>query len=286
MKGMVMHEQTDRRSAAFVASPSHALMLVGPAGSGKHSLAVHMAESILGLAQGAFATHPYGMVIAPEEAGKAIGIETVRQLDRFTSLKVPGKSPYDRAIIIDSAHLMTIEAQNALLKLLEEPPQGTVLILTVNDERGVLPTIRSRAQSIPMGRVSRADLERHFAGLGFDQEAISRAYSISGGLPGLMQAMLAETDHPLLLATDYARNLLSQTAYGRLLLVDELSKQKQLAMDVCAILQQMSHISLRTATGKAAVKWQSVLKAAYEAEEALAVSAQPKLVLTKLMLSL
>jgi hypothetical protein len=261
-------------------------MLTGPTGSGKYTLAIRMAEAILRLPADGFVSHPYGLTIGPEEAGKAIGIESVRNLERFTSLKVPGKSAYDRVIVIDGAHLMTLEAQNALLKLLEEPPEGTVIILTVNHEQTMLPTIRSRAQSIPVGRLGRSDLERHFMGREFDAEAISRAYSISGGLPGLMHALLYESEHPLLLATDYARRLLSQSAYERLTMVDELAKQKMLAIDICAILQHMAHLSLQTASGPVAKRWESVLKAAYEAGESLSVSAQPKLVLTKLMLSL
>ena len=124
------------------------------------------------------------------------------------------------------------------------------------------------------------------AARGFDNQAISKAYSISGGLPGLMHALLNESEHPLLEATEKARQLLSQTAYERLAMVDALAKDRALAMDVAMILQQMARISLQTATGQAAKKWQSVLEAGYEAAEALAASAQPKLALTKLMLSL
>jgi len=101
-----------------------------------------------------------------------------------------------------------------------------------------------------------------------------------------MHALLYESEHPLLLATDHARRLLSQSAYERLTMVDELAKQKMLAIDICAILQHMAHLSLQTASGPVAKRWESVLKAAYEAGESLSVSAQPKLVLTKLMLSL
>jgi DNA polymerase III subunit delta' len=286
MKDIVLHDLTRQRAESFTAKPSHALMLTGPTGSGKYTLAVRMAEAILRLPADGFLNHPYGLTIGPEEAGKAIGIEAVRSLEKFTSLKVPGKSAYDRVIVVDGAHLMTLEAQNALLKLLEEPPEGTVIILTVNHEQTMLPTIRSRAQSIPVGRVGRSDLERHFMGREFDDEAIGRAYSISGGLPGLMHALLYESEHPLLLATDYARRLLSQSAYERLSMVDELAKQKMLAIDICAILQHMAHLSLQTASGPVAKRWESILKAAYEAGESLSVSAQPKLVLTKLMLSL
>ena len=107
----------------------------------------------------------------------------------------------------------------------------------------------------------------------------------SGGLPGLMSALLGQEEHPLLLATQRARQLLSQSAYERLLAVDDLAKQRPLALDVAFIFQQMAHVSLQTATGEAAAKWQAILKAGYQAAEALNVSAQPKLALTNLMLS-
>jgi hypothetical protein len=101
-----------------------------------------------------------------------------------------------------------------------------------------------------------------------------------------MHALLEQTDHPLLLATERARQLLSQSTYERLLTVDELAKQPTLALDITFILRQMAHVRLQTATGAAAAKWQAVLAAAYQAAEALAASAQPKLALTNLMLCL
>ncbi|HEX5743963.1 MAG TPA: hypothetical protein VFX84_00720 [Candidatus Saccharimonadales bacterium] len=287
MNDLLLHPQTRRRLEAYIAAPSHALMLVGPDGSGKRTLAENLTETVLGLGQGSFAAHPYVLLIAPEEPGKAIGIEAVRQLEKFLALKVPGKpKEHDRAVVLEDAHLLTREAQNALLKMLEEPPAGTVLILTVNHEQAVLPTIRSRAQAVPVDRLEKQVLEDHFGGKGFDKQAIARAYAISAGLPGLMHALLDESDHPLLEATEKARQLLSQTAYERLAMADVLAKDRALAMDVAVILQQMAHISLQTATGPAAKKWQSVLEAGYEAAGALAANAQPKLALTKLMLSL
>jgi hypothetical protein len=83
-----------------------------------------------------------------------------------------------------------------------------------------------------------------------------------------------------------ARRLLSATTYERLLMVDELTKQKQLAQDTVFILQQMARLSLQSAAGQAASKWQRILKASYEVAEELQQSAQPKLCLTNLMLNL
>jgi DNA polymerase-3 subunit delta' len=286
MKGLVLNPLTERQLEAFAAKPAHALMLVGPIGSGKHTLARNIAEEILDLPPEGFSNHPYALLIAPEE-GKAIGIEAARQLDQFLALKVPGKAAHDRVIIIEDAHLLTTEAQNALLKTLEEPPEGTIIILTANHEQTVLPTIRSRVQVVPVGPLERANLEAHFNGQDFDAKSIDRAYSISGGLPGLMDALLHESeDHPLVLAAGKARELLGKSAYERLAMVDELAKQKALALDVTAILQQMARLSLHNASGPVAKRWQNILSASYEAGEALAANAQAKLVLTKLMLSL
>ena len=150
-----------------MAAPSHALMLVGPAGSGKRTLAESLVELVLGLEPGRSAGHPYALIIEPEEPGKAIGIEAVRQLEKFLALKVPGKAKeHDRAVVLENAHLLTPQAQNALLKTLEEPPAGTVLILTVNHGQSVLPTIRSRAQTVTVERLEKQVLKDYFGGTG------------------------------------------------------------------------------------------------------------------------
>lgn len=284
MSDLVLHAATERQLASFGAAPTHAVILVGPTGSGKRSLAIKLAEEALELPSGGFADHPYTMTIGLEPDKKLIAIEAVRQIEQFISLKVPGASRFDRAIIIEDAHLLSLEAQNALLKTLEEPPEGTLLLLTASHEQALLPTIRSRAQTIKVSRPERPLLETHFKQ--FDNKDFQRAYAISGGLPGLMDSLLKEENHPLTEATGYARKLLSQTTYERLLLVDELSKRRELASDVAFILQQMAHVSLQTATGAAARQWQRVLAASYQAAEALSGSAQPKLALTNLMLNL
>jgi hypothetical protein len=285
MKDLLIHPQTRQQLERFIAEPPHAMLLIGPAGSGKRTLAVGLSEAVLGLAPQSFADYPYKLVIASDE-GKAIGIEAVRELEHFLSLKVPGRAAHDRAVVIEDAQLLTTEAQNAILKTLEEPPQGAFVIMYANNGQALLPTIRSRAQSLVIKQPGRAATEAYFKAKGFKDQPVRQAYAVSGGLPGLVHALLHETDHPLLLATQTARQLLSQQAYERLVLADELAKQRPLALDTVFILQQMAHVSLQTAAGPAAAKWQLVLTEAYKAAEALSASAQPKLVLTGLMLGL
>lgn len=285
MKNLILHDETRHQIEKFIGSPSHALMISGPGGSGKHTLAAKVAESVLQLPADSFASYPYKMFITSEE-NKAIGIEIVRALEHFLSLKVPSKSQLNRAVIIEDAQLLTIEAQNALLKTLEEPSEGSFIILCSDIEQALLPTIRSRAQAISIIRPTNTTLTSHFRSKNFTDKAISQAYAISGGLPELMQALLDQTDHPLMQATNLARRLLGQSIYGRLLFVDELAKQRRLALDVSFILQQMARVGLQTSTKINGVKWQNILRASYKANEALSSNVQPKLILTELMLTI
>lgn len=284
MSDLLLHPATQRSINGYQNAPSHALLLVGQAGVGKLSLALSLAERTLGLGDNKFGDYAYGLHVKPDD-GKSIGIESVRELEHFLNLKVPRAAKFNRAIIIEDADKLTLEAQNALLKTLEEPPEATIIVLTANHEQTLLPTINSRVQTIYVQRPDKQQIMEYFESK-FSDSDLKQTYAISSGLPGLMNALLSEINHPLLTATETARTLLGQNTYERLLQVDQLSKDRQQASDIVYILQQMAHVSLQTASGSVAQKWRSILKASYSAAEALRSSAQPKLVLTNLMLHL
>jgi hypothetical protein len=82
------------------------------------------------------------------ESDKQIGIADVKNLQAKAYLK-PFKSK-EKALVIAAFFGLTIEAQNALLKLLEEPPNNTIIIVLVDSTDSVLPTIRSRCQIIEL----------------------------------------------------------------------------------------------------------------------------------------
>jgi len=116
---------------------------------------------------------------------------------------------------------------------------------------------------------------------------------VSGGLPGLTSAMLETTGHPLEAAVKTAKELLRANQFERLCRVDELTKKKPETLQVLFVLQHMARAAIAQSaqvTDGTAIKrlkqWHRVQKAAYEAEQAYSVSAQAKLTLTNLMLSL
>ncbi|MBV1906560.1 MAG: AAA family ATPase [Pseudomonadales bacterium] len=92
--------------------------------------------------------HPDFHWLCPEAPGKQIKVEQIRSLRNFTCQT---KQVAERkvAVIVD-AHMMNESASNALLKTLEEPPGDCLLILATNTYHELLPTIRSRCQSLPI----------------------------------------------------------------------------------------------------------------------------------------
>lgn len=91
-------------------------------------------------------SHPDFIFIKPDQEEDEIKIDSVRQMINSLSLK-PSVSFYKTALI-DKAHLMNEQAQNCILKTLEEPKGETVLILTTEHRDLLIPTVRSRLEEV------------------------------------------------------------------------------------------------------------------------------------------
>ncbi len=109
------------------------------------------------------------MVADPKR--KSIGIESVKSLQRWAQLK-PYSAP-GRLGVIRRAELMTPEAQNSLLKLLEEPNESITLVLVADNYRQLLPTVLSRCQLIEDLAALRAEeREEKFANLKLEEQLL------------------------------------------------------------------------------------------------------------------
>jgi DNA polymerase-3 subunit delta' len=123
--------------------------------------------------------HPDLLQINP--AGEAIKIGQIRELQRFLAFK-----PYEarwRVIIVDGAERMTREASNAFLKTLEEPPQGTTIVLVATAIEGLPPTVLSRCQRIPFNPLSQEEVTKILADHLMAEE-IQNLAPLAGGSPG------------------------------------------------------------------------------------------------------
>lgn len=99
------------------------------------------------------------LLIKPEEDKKSISIDQIRELREKLSLS--SMSDGHKIAIIDNAHLMTFEAQSALLKQLEEPKGKKIIILITEYPDNLLSTIVSRCQQIRFSLVKEEEIEKH-----------------------------------------------------------------------------------------------------------------------------
>lgn len=100
--------------------------------------------------------HPDVHIIEPD--GRFIKIDQIRSIISVLDMR-PVEARW-RFVLITDSQLMNPEAGNALLKMLEEPPQQTVLILTASQKSGLLPTIVSRCRELHFNPIARAELAR------------------------------------------------------------------------------------------------------------------------------
>lgn len=190
------HEQAEKLLAKDITAGRlpHALIIAGPKGIGKATLAFRLARYLLAgkadedagglfgdaappenlavdaeeratklLAAG---SHPNLFYVQPTEtdsithkkrANPFIGVSESRIIRDFLS-HTPSEKTW-RVILVDGAEDMRTDAQNALLKTLEEPPAKTVIILVTTAPGRFLPTVHSRCRMLPLRRLDDADVE-------------------------------------------------------------------------------------------------------------------------------
>jgi hypothetical protein len=183
----LLHPLTIRWLSQAAVTPSGAYIFHGASGHGKATAARELA----GLLNRETPGSPYLTVVTLEDRA-SIGIEQIRKLQSDLALKTYGLSG-QRVILIDEAEKLTVEAQNALLKVIEEPPEATVIIMTATDPERLLPTVRSRSQSVyfpPLAVEVIADyLTTHD---GVTGPLAAELANLSGGSIGLARRLAAD----------------------------------------------------------------------------------------------
>ncbi|MEZ4265060.1 MAG: DNA polymerase III subunit delta' C-terminal domain-containing protein [Myxococcota bacterium] len=209
----VGHARVIESLVAAVAADTvhHALLFAGPDGVGKRRVALSFialvgctgdaprdaagrrldgcgscrwCRHIHAYATGANAQPPPDLIVlAPEGTSRAVKIEPVRELLRVVPFP-PIEAAY-RYVLIDPAEALTVEAGNALLKTLEEPPSRTRFILVSSQPDALLITIRSRCQRVGFGRLREAEVSSALLNLGTAEGAdVARVAPLSDGSVG------------------------------------------------------------------------------------------------------
>jgi hypothetical protein len=285
---LLLHPRTKSQIELLLERPTHAVLISGPAGSGKKTLAKVIAAELLGVKK--LEEHPYFMHVEKIKNKQDISIEQVRDIIANTRLKIPGDKEIQRVIVIDDAHHLSIPAQNALLKILEEPSDNTIFLLGVQSAQDVLPTIVSRTRVLYVLPVALEQAATHFDG-SYTAEQLNTAWQLSGGLAGLLSALLLDNQkHPLKEAVVQSRVFLGAKTYERLRIMDSLSRDKQqlgVFFDALArIFAHLHHSAIRNNKNAQAANLTDSRKLLQKSQNALRSNTNPKIVCLNFTLNL
>lgn len=169
---------------------SHAHIIVGEDGIGKSNLANKLARIILGK----FEERDYIDIINYRCKKASFGVDDVREI-----VDEINKKPFEgdkKIIIIYDGNKLTVQAQNALLKTIEEPPKGVYIILLCESLELILDTIKSRCQVYKLTPLTKEDVRLYIDRINedsFSQEEINAAIAYSEGMPGRAEAFLRDS---------------------------------------------------------------------------------------------
>lgn len=184
---------------------AQAYLLAGPHGVGKRTFTFNLAQALLcesppesfdgcgrcpACWQVAAETHPQFHVLRTPADKSELPVELARA---FTAklYQTPSRVPRTVGYIHDADDLNASSA-NSLLKTLEEPPAGAVLLLRTSDSERQLPTVRSRCQTLTFGPLSGAEVAEVLTRTGTEPAAAARLAALAGGLPGVALAIAAD----------------------------------------------------------------------------------------------
>ncbi|MGM9972856.1 MAG: DNA polymerase III subunit delta' [Clostridiaceae bacterium] len=178
------------KDAVKAGSLPHAHLITGQDGIGKSYLAREIASNILNVEN----DKPHVDIIEFRTEKKSFGVDEVRMI-----IEEVNKKPFSgdkKVIIVYHGEKLTVQAQNAFLKTIEEPPMGVHIIITTESTEYLLDTIKSRCQIHKLLRLSKEQMSKflklHFPDI--DSETYAMAIAFSDGIPGRVERFLRDEE--------------------------------------------------------------------------------------------
>lgn len=277
---LLLHPNSQKIYDDLSVNPPQGLLILGASGTNKTKILNALANIY---ADGNSAGRIY--YLEPVDDQKSVSIDQVRQLKLMLRLKSAKK----RVVIVPDVSSLSTEAQNSILKILEEPGVNIHFLMAASSSKHILPTIKSRVYVWQLTKPTDIQLAEYFSQ--YPKERLAKALAIGQGRIDLIEAvLLGEDTHPLLQSIQLSKDILAENHFERLCRVDILSKNKQQTADLLDGLEivckaALEHVALLNNT-KQLSDWLNRLDIVTKTKQNLTLNVQPKLLLTQLFIVL
>lgn len=241
----------------------HALLLEGPQGSGRRTLARLIAAALVCTGEGdrpclacsacnksMARSHP-DITELSSPGGKMITVDAIREIRKDIFI-LPNESVYKVYIIAD-AQAMNEQAQNALLKILEEPPEHGVFILNCHSRHELIPTILSRATVFTLSGVQEKEAVQVVRTMLPEAEpaAVEEAAAVWGGVIGQMLEGLqsGRLQQAMEVSAQITRGIIANGELELMLATGRFEKDKELFRAVLSLLKLIFRDSIVLSAG-------------------------------------
>ncbi len=220
---------------------------------------------------------------------KSIGIENVRFLQKSLHLKANGNGDYTRFIIVNDAGLLTTEAQNSLLKLMEELPEKTVLVVVSDNTVSMLETVKSRCFIVPVLPITEKQALEYATAAGHSDTDVRKVYLLSEGYATGFKRILSGEQDTIIELVELAKKFISDSVFDRQLFLQSLASTKSMYTysEFMHAIKLTAKSGMRFATSQdKKTKWKNILQAAVLADEQVERNVSEKLALLSLSVAI
>lgn len=222
MNKLLLHPSTKIQLASIQKNLPHALLLIGKKGIGLKTIA-HSLSSTL--------TNKNSIITITPDEKQTIKTEQIRNLYDYIRVSQANKL----IVLINEAEVMQASAQNALLKLLEEPPRNVFFIVTSYAPQLLLSTVRSRLQEINILPITPQQTKELInSKLSNDPKKVAQLLFLASGLPAEILHLLSDDTYFALRSeqTRQARDFILQPLYQKLLIVSKINNDRLAALSL------------------------------------------------------
>ena len=280
-----MNSSTEKSVNLFINNPSSAVVLISKNGSGKGTIAKFIIDSVK--SQPGQLIDSRDLIVIGDNTDK-IAIDYVRLSLKNLAYKAINSKGYSRFVVIEHAERLATDSQNMILKTVEEPPENTMVILTLDSKNSLLPTLLSRLTQINIGNIDTKNLKKYFINQGFDLKDIDLAMLASSNRIGEALSILSG-DNGRIESLKRCKNILSMSKTDKLSLINNIYKDRAEVTSIINDLLTISRASLENASrnnSSSSMSWSNIVNELLIAKNAFAKKANSKLVLTKLFLEI